>query len=448
MATQCSFKCSCFISAYTYYHTALCLTKQECIFTDVAVCRYFKAHVLLHSAFYQCYKQSTFCSIVCTVYHFAAYCFQYYVLQGVFFFQIKMWSRAVRNTQYIVQVFRTVDVVAILSYYIYRIAIVLEVHGHLLVQIIQHTHHTDCRRRIYRAIIAALVVEANVATCNRRTQLTTSIAHTAYSVYKLIVYFFIVRVTKVQTVGNSYRQATATYYVTCSLTYSYHATFVRVRVYIAAVTVCSHSNAFCRAMYAYYCSVTRFVCLCIACTYHAVILFVYPAFAGNRWQFHQIHCYSSKVCRYSNCLLIECVDFSKISWFFVFACIHRSTAAQYQTVCGYICYQFFVHVVFQAAVCSYFTYLHTVDVPLVKYLLYFSLASFLHYYQHALLAFAQQHFPCLHIFLTCRYLIQMDDHTMFALSTHLRARAGNTCSAHILHTYQCTCWYHFKAGFQ
>ncbi|MNF04090.1 hypothetical protein D3C80_2035340 [compost metagenome] len=67
---------------------------------------------------------------------------------------------------------------------------------------IQQTYHTDGWSRVYRTVFA-LVVEAHVTTGYRGIELDTSIAHTFQGMYELIVHLWIVRVTEVQTVGNS-----------------------------------------------------------------------------------------------------------------------------------------------------------------------------------------------------------------------------------------------------
>ena len=408
---------------------------------------YAEAEVLSHGAFQQAGKKAAFRDIVCRLDQFVGDQASHGLLYLVLFLQLKVRCRAMGNTTQVVQVFRAVDIVVVLANEVYAVAGMLEAERHFLVHIIQHAHHTYGRCRVYRPIFT-LVVEAYVTTGYRGVELETGFTHAFYSMYELVVNFRIVWVTKVQAVGNSYRQAAAAYYVARCFAHRYHSALVRVCKYITAVTVGSYRKTFLCTMHAYHCCITGFVSMRIARTYHAVVLLIYPALGGDVGELYQLVCHLFQIGRLRNGIRVKFLYFCKVFRFAVFALVYRCTAAQYQAFGRHISYQLAVHIILQVGIFCYLSYLHAVYIPLVEYRLYLMLAAFYHHDEHTLLAFAQQHFPWLHIGLAGWYLVQVYDHAMLALGAHFAGAAGNTRGTHILHAYQRAGRYHLQAGLQ
>src|SRR5215217_2487866 len=143
----------------------------------------------------------------------------------MFFVQVKVRGRTMCNATKMVQVFRTVDIIAAGAYQVDQIARLFKAQGHLIAHIIQHPHHTDCWRRIYWTIFA-LVVEAHITTGYRCMELVTGITHTPDRIHKLVVHFRIVRVAKVEAVGHTHGYTTTAHNVTGSFAYRDHCTYI------------------------------------------------------------------------------------------------------------------------------------------------------------------------------------------------------------------------------
>jgi len=88
-----------------------------------------------------------------------------------------------------------------------------------------------------------------------------------------------------------------------------------------------------------------------------------------------------------------------------------------------MCWQFgfelAVHIKLQQTIICHLTYFRAREIPFFEDFQNEILFPFLYYHQHALLTFAQQQFPCLHIFLPRRNFIKVNRHPHFALRAHL-----------------------------
>src|SRR5690242_5909875 len=121
-----------------------------------------------------------------------------------------MRNRAVFYPNYFTQVLGAADIVAAFADQVNDISCRFKIQRHSLLHTIQHPYHTNGGSRIDRAI-GRLVIKAHIATRDRRVKFLTGFTHTLNSLYELVIYFGIIRVPEIETVGNGHRQAAAAY---------------------------------------------------------------------------------------------------------------------------------------------------------------------------------------------------------------------------------------------
>ena len=364
-----------------------------------------------------------------------------------FFIEVEMRRGAVFNADDLVQVFGAVNIVAAAAYQVQQVAFFLEIEGNALVHAVQDTHHTDGWRRIHRAF-GRLVIETYVTAGNGSIEFAAGFAHALHGVYKLVIYFRVVRVAEVQAVGDGYRFAAGANNVAGCFRHSDLAAFMGVGKYVPAVTVGRHSQCLLCWLYQYNSRIAGSVGAGVSGAYHAVVLLIDPPFGCDVRQSHHSFRYKLRVIRIRDVLDIERLYLSEVSRFGISAVVLRCAAAQHHAFCRNVCFQLAVHIELQVGIFCYLADLYAVKVPFIEDIQDFFFLSFLHDYEHAFLAFAQQHFPCLHIFLAGRHLIQPDVHAMLAFGAHFRGGTGDTGCAHILHANNGVGFNDFQAGFQ
>ena len=121
--------------------------------------------------------------------------------------------------------------------------------------------------------------------------------------------------------------------------------------------------------------------------------------------------------------------------FAVFALVHRGAAAEDEGIRGDFRHERAVHEVPQSVAGGDFADGHGVQVPFGKDLLDHRFPALAHHDEHPLLRFTQQNFKRFHPGLAQRHPVEVDVHRHAAARRHLRRRAGDARSAHVLHAH-------------
>ena len=146
---------------------------------------------------------------------------------------------AMRNTAYAVRIIGTINIISMGTNHINNITCIFEMHRHFLIKIVQHAHHTYCGCWVYRTIFT-LVVKTHITTSNGCVEFGTSFTHAFDGVYKLIIHFGVVRISKIEAIGNTYWLATTAHNIAGSFAHGYHRPFVWVGKYITTVAIRSY----------------------------------------------------------------------------------------------------------------------------------------------------------------------------------------------------------------
>ena len=94
-----------------------------------------------------------------------------------------------------------------------------------------------------------LIVEADITARDRRIELPAGVTHTLNGVHKLIIDLRIIRITEIQTIGDTQRLTAAADDIPRSLRHGDHRSFIGIRKHIPAITIRRHrqrlSSTFC-----------------------------------------------------------------------------------------------------------------------------------------------------------------------------------------------------------
>ena len=173
-----------------------------------------------------------------------------------------------------------------------------------------------------------------------------------------------------------------------------------------------------------------------------------PALAGDIGDGDQVFGHGPKICRDGDLLRGERPDLLHVWGFTVGPFVDRCTTAKYKAFCRKHGFFRSIHKEPKHAVIGHFSDLRAGQVPFIEDLLYFSLSAFLDDHQHALLAFAEQQFPGLHVLLALGDLVEINAHAHTALSAGFGGGADDAGGPHVLHADKCTGRDHFQAGLQ
>ena len=116
-------------------------------------------------------------------------------------------------------------------------------------RVFDHAHHADGRSRVNRRTVAALVVETHVAACYGGVELAAGFAHAVDGVLELVIDFLVVRIAKVQAIGDGGRFAAGTNDVAGSFGYGNLGAFIGVGVNITAVAIHRQRETFLASLY-------------------------------------------------------------------------------------------------------------------------------------------------------------------------------------------------------
>ena len=305
--------------------------------------------------------------------------------------------------------------------------------------ILQQPQHADGRRGVNwfgcAVGVHRLVVEAHIASSDRRIERATGIAHAFDGPDKLPIHLRVVGVAEVETVGDGAGCSAHASNVAGRFCHRNGTSFARIRLDISAVAIHAQRQAFGRTLDLDHSCVTGAVGGTVHCAHHAVVLLVNPPLGREVGTRNQSLGRGHVVLGFWNGIEVEFLDLFDVGWLAVLSLIHRSTTAQYQAVGRNLTNELLAIEIAQGVAFGHHADVDGMKVPLVENGFDLGLLALLDHHQHPLLALAQEDFKRLHILLALGHQVQANVHTDTATTAHLRSRTGDACRSHILHAH-------------
>src|SRR5690606_25893845 len=120
-----------------------------------------------------------------------------------------------------------------------------------MVQNAEHTNNRGWFNGFYLTIEFGLVVKAHISARNRCFKPETRFTHTFDDVDKLPVHLLVVRIAKIESVGDGNGLGPTTDDVARGFGNGDHSSLIRVGIYIVGITIHAHGQCFVRSLYSY-----------------------------------------------------------------------------------------------------------------------------------------------------------------------------------------------------
>lgn len=109
--------------------------------------------------------------------------------------------------------------------------------------VVDEPHHTDGRCWENRTF-GRFIIERNISSCHRQTQVTTRISQSSYTFAEYIIIFRNIRISEIEIVCHSVGSCTGRGYISGRFTNRPCRSLIWIEVSITGVTICCYGNPF------------------------------------------------------------------------------------------------------------------------------------------------------------------------------------------------------------